>query len=1284
MSRSPPTSIRVQLLSNGRYTVMLNESGAGSSRWRELAVTRWREDSTSDGWGNFVLLRDVATGAVWSAARQPCGGEPEAYDAMFGDGVARIARRDGTLATSLEVAVASDHDAELRRVTITNNGDVARELELTSYAELVLGSATADAAHPAFSKMFVQTEVQDELLLATRRRRTTDEPEVWAAHLVVSDDPCGVELELETDRARFLGRGRTLRDAAAMDGGRLSGTVGTVLDPIFSLRRRVIVAPGASARVAFWTLVAETREAVLELGRVLRGAGAAEAALASATARASQERIRLGLEAEDADRYARLAAPCFYADPVHRAAPEVLARARGGAPVLWTAGISGDRPIALVRVASVADLDEARHLLRAQLYWRSHRLGVDVVLLDARSTRDGDPLTTLAQAQRTMLAADTDAAPAGVFVLRDDEVSAALRDGLATAARWVLPARPPDGSPSPRALLPAPRPAIQIHPAAPPEEPKPLELDNGTGGFARDGREYVIRLPPGASTPAPWINVVANPSFGFIAAAEGGGYTWSINSQQNPLTPWPNDPVSDRPHEIVYLRDEETGELWTATALPIRVPTATYVATHGMGYSRFTHEAHGIEVDLIQTVAATDPVKLSRLRLRNRSGRPRRLSITMYVEWALGPIGTVPAPFVVTSLDPSTGAHLACNAWRAELGERVAFLDLGGVQQSHTGDRTEFLGRGGALDRPAALIRAEPLSGRVGAGLDPCAALQTTVDLPADADTELQIVLGDAGSTGEVIALIEKYREVSAETVLREIGAQWDAMLGTVEVRTPDRPMDILLNQWLLYQTLGCRLWARSAYYQSSGAYGFRDQLPDVMALCLARPDLARAQLLRAAGRQFVAGDVQHWWLPPGGQGVRTRITDDRLWLPFVAAHYLGVTGDAALLEVEMPFLEGAALAEGHDEAFFRPTEARERATVYEHCARAIDVSLTLGGHGLPLFGTGDWNDGMNRVGVEGRGESVWLAWFLLATIDAFTPTAADRGDHERASRWRATAASVRAALERDGWDGAWYRRGYYDDGTALGTAGSAECEIDQIAQSWSVLAGSANPAHAAQAMTSVATRLLRPDDQIAPLLTPPFDRTPHDPGYIKAYPPGIRENGGQYTHGAVWSIFAFAQLGDGDQAGALFAMLNPIRHSATPAAVLRYRVEPYVACADVYSVEPHVGRGGWTWYTGSAGWLYRAGLEAILGFRVRGDLLTIDPRLPRAWPGYELVFRRCGSHDRTTRYDIVVENPEHVSHGVVRTELDGLTLAEGAAPIPLAHDGEQHQVRIVLGQGLS
>jgi cellobiose phosphorylase len=1280
---------------------MLTAAGSGYSRWGDLAVTRWREDPTCDSWGSYVLLSDLSGGAAWSACLQPSGGDSGAHVATFSECQAEFVRRDGITTTTLEVAVASDWDAELRRVTIANHGDVARDITLTSYAELVLGPAAADAAHPVFSKLFVQTEwvEDDQVLLATRRRRAPGEPKVWAAHVVVAEGEASDAIEFETDRERFLGRGRTLRNARAMQGSQaLSNSVGSVLDPIFSLRRRIRVDPGGSARVTFWTVLSESRDGALEICRSLRTPEACERALRGAASYAAAERARLGLRPEDVERCGRLVGPLLFADPTRRSAPEVLERGNGGPPVLWACGISGDRPIILNRVAGEAGLDRVQELLRAQLYWRSQRLDVDVALLNCASGADGDrlrvALDALLNVHRTLLPAGTTDAQAGVFVLHDNEISDALRDGLATAARVVLDAsgigldQPPE-----RAGASARTPAAGAGPSrahwrepknttaqAPIAQGRLLDFDNGRGGFDCAAREYAITLADGCCTPLPWINVVANSAFGFIVSAEGGGYTWSSNSQQNPLTPWPNDPVSDTPHEVLYLRDEGSGDLWSVTALPIRVPLANYAARHGKGYTHFTNDAHGIELELLQCVPGTDSVKLSRLRIRNRSTRVRRLSITGYVEWALGANGTVPAPFIVTTIDPTSGALFARNPWRAEFSERVAFVDLGGAQMSLTADRTEFLGRYGSVARPAALTHSAPLSGGVGSGMDPCAALQTRVELEPDAQIDMLFVLGDADSSMQAQQLVEKYRHADVDAVACEARARWDEILDTVQVHTPDRAMDILLNDWLLYQTLACRVWARTAYYQASGAYGFRDQLQDVMALCVAKPEVAREHLLRAAARQFAEGDVQHWWLPPSGQGIRTRMTDDRIWLPYVAMHYIEVTADAAVLDEVVPFVEGDALKDGQAEAFFKPMVADNEASLYEHCARALDVSLLLGEHDLPLIGTGDWNDGMNRVGEKGRGESVWLAWFLLATVAAFAPYAEARQENARAARWRQCAATIRAGLASAGWDGEWYRRGYYDDGAPLGSNESSECKIDAIAQSWSVISGAADANRAQLAMDAVETHLIRHDDRIALLLTPPFDSSSHDPGYIKGYPPGIRENGGQYTHGAIWSIFAFAGLGQGDRAGELFAILNPIHHSATPNAVARYKVEPYAACADVYSVAPHVGRGGWTWYTGSAGWLYRAGLEAILGFGVRGNTLTIDPCLPKAWPGYEIVFRRRGGGNTITRYDINVRNPRRVSRGVVRVELDSVEIAKGVASISLVDDGRTHQVCVELG----
>ncbi len=870
----------------------------------------------------------------------------------------------------------------------------------------------------------------------------------------------------------------------------------------------------------------------------------------------------------------------------------------------------------------------------------------------------------------------------GVFVLRADLIAPASRALLVSVARVVLVgqrgslADQLDRVPEPReAVRPKRKPTTTLADAPDMLPPPPLEFFNGLGGFGAGGREYVTILRPGQSTPAPWINVIANSEFGFQVAAEGGGCTWSMNSRENLLTPWSNDPVSDRPGEVFYLRDSDTGDLWCPTAQPIRNTTATYVARHGWGYSCFEHAQYGIAAEMVQYVPLGDPIKISRLTLRNTSRRLRHLSLTAYVEWVLGPSRSASAPFVMTEIDPDTGAMFARNPWNAAFGSRVAFADLAGRQTDWTADRREFIGRNGSLEIPAALAGATPLSNTVGAGLDPCGALRRTIVLPPNTHIEIVFFLGQAASAQDASALITRYRHADLDAVLSQVRRHWDDVLGAVQVKSPDRAMDIMLNGWLLYQTLACRIWSRAAFYQASGAYGFRDQLQDGMALVAARPAMTREHLLRTAARQFVEGDVQHWWLPHSGQGVRTRISDDKAWLAYAVAHYVGASGDAAVLDEIVPFLEGQRLQDGEHDAFFHPTVSDDVGTLFEHCARGLDASLHVGLHGLPLIGTGDWNDGMNRVGQLGRGESVWLGWLLYATLNAFASLADARHDTARAAKWRIYARALQTSIEHEAWDGDWYRRAWFDDGTPLGSTTDDECQIDSISQSWAVISGAGNPERAARAMEEVERKLIRPRDQVALLFTPPFDKTPLDPGYIKGYPPGIRENGGQYTHAALWSVMAFAALGQGDKAMALFSLLNPINHARSRAEAHRYKVEPYVVAADVYATPPHVGRGGWTWYTGSGGWMQRAGVESILGLRLRGDVLEISPCIPKHWPRFEVTLRYRSAH-----YEISVENPDRVSHGIALARADGITIVDRPLRVKLADDGIMHHVRLDLG----
>ena len=1287
---------QTHLLSNGRYSVMLTSAGSGYSRWRDLGVTRWREDPTRDDSGSYLFLRDVESGAVWSAGYQPSGIEPNSYAVTFTEDRAEIIRTDGMITTTLEVVVSPEDDAEVRRVSIANSGARRCDIEVTSYGELVLAPPAADTAHPAFSKMFVQTEYlpKEAVLLATRRRRSPEEPDVWAAHHAVIEGESIGKPEVETDRARFIGRGRDIRSPIAlMDGRRLSNTVGTVLDPVFALRYRLRVPAGATVRIAFWTDIADSRESALALVDKHRETNGFARATTLAWTQAQIQLRHLGMDAAEASLFQRLAGHVLFADASMRPTSDTIRRGAGTPAGLWAQGISGDIPIVLCRIDNIDDIAIARALLRAHEYWRMKQVAVDLVILNERAPSYLNELQTALETQLRMSQSrprlGADHARGAVFLLRTDLIPEETRALLSSVARIVLVGQ--RGSLTdqlerlrvPALALANLRPSRPLAPAdiavvAPAS--LGLEFFNGLGGFAADGREYVTLLGAGQSTPAPWINVIANPLFGFQVATEGSGYTWSLNSRDNQLTPWSNDPVSDRPGEMLYVRDEESGELWGPTALPIRDQRASYTARHGQGYSRFEHSTHGIDLDLLMYVPMADPIKISRLKIHNSSGRNRRLSVTAYVEWVLGPTRAATAPFLVTELDPATGALFARNPWSATFGSRVAFADLAGRQMHWSADRREFLGRLGTLEQPAALTGRTALSRRVGAGLDPCGVLQTLLELEPDETLEVVFFLGEAATAEEAQSLIARYRSADLEAVFRAVVDYWDDVLGMVQVKTPSRSFDIILNRWTLYQTLVCRMWARSAFYQASGAYGFRDQLQDGMALALSRPALTREHLLRAAGCQFIEGDVQHWWLPslgsrPGGPGVRTRISDDRIWLAYATAHYIETTGDLAVLDEKLPFLEGQLLRPAEHEAFFQPAISDETAALFEHCARALDHSLQNGSHGLPLIGTGDWNDGMNRVGVLGKGESVWLGWFLYATLASFAPLARARGERTRAAQWLAHAATLRDSLEREAWDGNWYRRGYFDDGTALGSAASAECRIDSIAQSWSVISHAADPARSVQAMAEVEAQLIQRDTGLALLFTPPFDHTSLDPGYIKGYPPGIRENGGQYTHAATWSVMAHAMLGHGNQAGDLFALLNPITRSSTRADLQRYKVEPYVIAADIYSVAPHAGRGGWTWYSGSAGWMYRTGLECILGFRVQGASLLLAPCVPENWPGFEIAFKY-----RSARYNISVDNPHGVSRGIAHAELDGKVLPLGQARIALADDGATHSVRVILG----
>ena len=1274
---TPQTPVpELQLLSNGRYNVMVTNAGGGSSRWKDFAVTRWREDTTRDNWGTFVYLRDTASGEFWSVAHQPTLRPAAHYEAIFTEGRAEFRRRDLDIETHTEIVVSPEDDIELRRVRITNRSRARRTIEVTSYTEVVIAPAAADALHMTFSNLFVQTEILEKrnAIVATRRPRSRNEQPPWMFQLMIAHENGTEEVSFETDRARFIGRGNTpVAPRAITDGGSLSGSAGSVLDPIAAIQHRITLESGASVTIDIVLGVTDTQDAVHALIEKYQDRRLTDRVFDLTWTHSQVVLRQLNATEADAQLYNRLASPVLYVNSSWRGSPNALMRNRRGQSGLWGYAISGDLPIVLLQISKSSSIDLVRQLVQAHAYWRLKGVAVDLVIWN----EDHDVYRQQLQEQILgLIAAGVEAhfvdRPGGIFVRHAEQISPEDRLLFESVARVII--SDTRGTLAEQISRRTPQ-FVRVPRLTPTrtyrsETRVDLDLDdlilfNGTGGFSPDGREYVIAPQSGQRTPAPWANVLANPNFGTVISEAGQSYTWYENAHLYRLTPWNNDPISDTGGEAIFIRDEESGRFWSPSSSPANV--ASTVARHGFGYSVFERIEEGIHSELTVFVALDASVKFSLLRLTNRSEQPRRLSVTGYAEWALGDLRAKSAMHVITEIDSRTGAIYARNTFNSEFGDWICFFDVDDPARTFTCDRTEFIGRNGTLQDPAALHRTR-LSGRVGAALDPCAAMQVTFDLAPEQEREIVFRLGAAYNPDAAHVLVRRFRggAVARET-LEAVVRHWRLALGTVQAETPDPALNVLTNGWLVYQTMACRVWARSGYYQSGGAFGFRDQLQDVMALVHIAPQATRAQIVLAASRQFKEGDVQHWWHPPSGRGVRTRCSDDYLWLPLATSRYVLTTGDRSILDETLRFLEGRPVNPEDDSYYDLPSRSDEAADLYEHCVRAIRYGLKFGEHGLPLIGSGDWNDGMNLVGIHGKGESVWLAFFLYYVLRQFAPIARTRGDTAFADRCESEATQLARRIEQNAWDGDWYRRAYFDDGTPLGSANNAECQIDSISQSWAVLSGAADPARARRAMGAVYERLVRKDHGLIQLLDPPFDKSNLDPGYIRGYVPGVRENGGQYTHAAIWTAMAFAALGDRQRAWELTSMINPVNHGRTSQRMAVYKVEPYVVAADVYAVAPHIGRGGWTWYTGSAGWMYRLIVESLLGIRLEVDRLYINPCMPNEWEEFAISYRH-----HQTEYRITVRR---VQSDIGSLVVDGVQQEDGF--IALIDDGGTHAVEV-------
>ncbi len=1282
---SPDTNLpRTSFISNREYSVMLTLGGTGYSQYNDIHVTRWREDPTIDMYGSFIYVQNLNSGNMWSTTSKPLNYPGEEYKVTCFPNSIRYSRKDGNIISQTEGFVTPEDPVEIRKVSLTNLSKYSRDIQLTSYLEVVLEQLKADIAHPTFSKLFIQTRFQKDTLVAFRRPRHHDQEKLFLMHTLFVDGEMLGEAEYETDRTKFIGRGRTLVNPKALDLNQpLSNSVGAVLDPIMSLRSRVRINAGQTVVVYYLTGVGKKKESVLRLAEKYRSRYAVNQAKDLSWSQNLMELTNLNLSFNEANKISSLASQVIFPGPIRRNIN--IKNNQMGQSSLWPLGISGDLPIILLKIQDNNQVKLVDQMLKIHEYWKIKGLFVDLVILNEDNTGYFQSIHEMIHEKISIShVRKLVNKPGGVFLLKRDQLLNEVVLLLHTVSRIIFSGekgslnqilryvRLAEQDLTPNKLKSHTEKNVQqnieiINSSKGNEIKDKLVLYNGYGGFTQDGKEYVIVNDNDNTTPLPWVNVISNPKFGTLVTEAGSSYSWSQNSREYKLSPWSNDPLLDISGEAVYLRDEKTGIYWSPTPQPAK-DDSPYVTRHGQGYSVFEHSSKGIKQQTTIYVPLDKSIKIIKLKLTNITNSTRQLSAYYYLEWVLGVNREQNAPYLVT--ESQENIIFCRNVYQEEFFGRVAFIcTFGESYKSFTCDRQDFIGVNRTLKNPLSLDK-EKLSGKTGNGIDPCAVVQVEVGLGPIEEKTIYFLIGDEENKDSALSLAKAFSsERKLTESYQEVLDYWDNLLSTIQISTPEKSFDILFNRWLVYQTLGCRIWARSAFYQSGGAIGYRDQLQDVMSLSVLRPEITRKQIILHSSRQFPEGDVQHWWHPEKGKGIRTKFSDDLLWLPYVTADYIEHTGDVSVLDERTPFLDQGLLGEGEDERYAIPVVTNNWATVYEHCVRAIDRSLKFGQHGLPLIGTGDWNDGFSAIGREGKGESVWLGWFVITTLKAFLPLCERRGDLQRLARYQEIIINLTENIEKNAWDGSWYRRAYYDDGSPLGSIANTECQIDSIAQSWAVISQSAKKSRVVDAMLAMERYLWDKNEAILKLFTPPFDKTEKNPGYIRGYIPGVRENGGQYTHAAIWAVLALTKLGEKEKALELFNMLNPIYHSRTNTEVAKYKVEPYVMAADVYTVYPNVGRGGWSWYTGAAGWMYQAALEGILGFNIKSDKLTLSPCIPHSWQEFTINYRF-----KTSEYNIKIKfvNTEDKSISV-----DGAK--QESFPIDLKDDGKNHVVEILM-----
>jgi cyclic beta-1,2-glucan synthetase len=1271
------------LLGDSNYNILLNSGGGGYSKFKNVMVYRWREDLIRNSWGKFFYIKDLNTSEYTSSTYEPCKEKGDKYEANFYLYKAEFTKLWKQLEISTTVQVIPEDNCEVRTVAIKNNSNHERVIEVISYSEIVLQGYSGDIAHPAFGNLFITTEYVDDLrgILAKRRPRSDKDREIYTIESTLCEDD--FQIEYDTARLSFIGRNNSKENPVSLEENKpLENNVGNVLDPIIAIKRKVKIPQGENKVIQYITITGFSKEDVINKSRNYQESTILEESILKSVLNLEDNLTNKGIKPTQAIIYEKFASSILFNNYSYTKRIDRLMNLSRSQRNLWTYGISGDLPIVVLTINKEKESDILRQLIDCHRYLEEKGLKFDIVVINEEEISYEKPLNNALK--RIILNSSLNGREnifGGIFIISNENISKqdlnllhSIAAIIIEGAEGVLWKQIDSAMENENYTYNSRKYIWQIvnpkeddfnyeNSSIPKVDSSQLYFFNGYGGFNKEG-EYTIILKDRKSTPAPWINVIANSNrFGFNISESGSSYTWYKNSREFKITPWNNDFIEDTLSEVLYI--EEGDKLWSITPEPLR-GKGEYVITHGFGYSKFTHYNNGIKGEIIVFPAKEKSAKIIKVNLKNLNNKNRNIGITYIARLCLGDLRENNYKKVYTVIDEDKKYIYGRNAYSSDFSSSYAYLRIsGGIDESFSGDERDFIVSKEEMENLSNKDRVK-LSGSCGSGLEPVLSEKVHLNIEANEEKSLVIILGAEDSIEEIENTLEEFSHMdNVEKELEKVKGYWRNLLTKINVKTKDKALDFMINGWLPYETISCRLFSRTAFYQCGGAYGFRDQLQDSIPMIYIQPEITRDQILYSATRQFEEGDVQHWWHPVVNSGIRTRFSDDLLWLPYVTCIYVKATGDYKILDEEVGYLRDEPLREGEDERYNVSSKSDLEESLYNHCLRAIDRSLKFGPHNIPLMGSGDWNDGMSTVGNKGKGESIWLGWFLYAILKDFKDICTHKNDEHNYEKYIKTMDFIKENLEIYGWDGNWYKRAYFDDGTPLGSHENQECKIDALSQCWSVISEAGDNERANIAMSSLEKYLVKPEEKIILLLSPPFNNSDLKPGYIKGYVPGVRENGGQYTHGVTWVALALAKLGRGEEAYSIYSMLNPINHSLTTEKANVFKTEPYVMAADVYSIEPHKGRGGWSWYTGSSGWMYTIALEHILGFRlIEGKGFKIKPCLPKSFKEYTIEYK----------YKNAIYHIEVIKSGNSTITLDGDGI-EGDI-IPILPDGD-HEVRV-------